>query len=292
MSKLFIKIWDVQHGSAAYINTPSGKHIVIDLGIGDVSGNDTIPGNVFSPLLHLKRHYGVNQLDEVIITHPHKDHIDDIFNFDKLEPKVLRRPTHISEEDVRKGNKPGDSAFIDKYFEINNRYSRTLDVTEDPEYKNNNGGVIIRVFQPTNCASTNLNNQSTVVFLNFAGSTICIPGDNEGASWTELLKNDDFITWLKNTDILVASHHGRESGYCEEMMQYCLELKLVIISDGPQGNTCVADKYGNKAKGWLVHSLSGAESKTRYCLTTRTDGAMEIECYSDDDKNYLIVNKE
>lgn len=42
--------WDVQHGHATYIKTPNNKHIVIDLGIGDYSGNDS----TFSPLKQLK----------------------------------------------------------------------------------------------------------------------------------------------------------------------------------------------------------------------------------------------
>lgn len=30
---LEVMIWDVDHGSAAYIKTPTGKHIAIDLGV-------------------------------------------------------------------------------------------------------------------------------------------------------------------------------------------------------------------------------------------------------------------
>ena len=91
-------IWDVQHGSSAYLKTPNKKHIVIDLGTGDLS-NDVV---TFSPLLHLKNKYNVEQLDEVIITHPHTDHIDDIMNLDALSPKTLIRPKHLSKEDILK----------------------------------------------------------------------------------------------------------------------------------------------------------------------------------------------
>ena len=77
MSDLQIVVWDVQHGNATYIKTPGGKHIVQDLGIGSYGEGRS----EFSPLLHLKNG-GVNRLDGVIITHPHRDHLDDIFNFD------------------------------------------------------------------------------------------------------------------------------------------------------------------------------------------------------------------
>lgn len=36
---LEIIIWDVQHGSAAYVHTPGNKHIVIDLGTGSHIGD-------------------------------------------------------------------------------------------------------------------------------------------------------------------------------------------------------------------------------------------------------------
>jgi beta-lactamase superfamily II metal-dependent hydrolase len=77
--------WDVQHGSATYINTPANEHIVIDLGVGSYQQANL----QFSPLRYLKYHYGVQQLNGVVITHPHRDHIDDIGNFDELSPRVL-----------------------------------------------------------------------------------------------------------------------------------------------------------------------------------------------------------
>ena len=46
--------WDVQHGSAAYIATPAGTHIAVDLGTGSYGES----GPEFSPLLHLKDQRG------------------------------------------------------------------------------------------------------------------------------------------------------------------------------------------------------------------------------------------
>lgn len=63
---LTLVLWDVQHGSATYIKTPAGQHIVHGLGIGSYGSGSAD----FSPLMHLKRSYGVTQLDAVIITHP------------------------------------------------------------------------------------------------------------------------------------------------------------------------------------------------------------------------------
>ena len=91
--------WDVEHGSAAYIRTPNSKHIAIDLG----ARRATDAG--FSPLAHLRKSWGVQQLDLVVITHPHLDHIEDIPNFRAFSPKVLMRPSHLTESDIWGNNR-------------------------------------------------------------------------------------------------------------------------------------------------------------------------------------------
>ena len=106
--------WNVQHGSASVISTPNNQSIAIDLGAGE-----------FSPLQHLKRS-GIAQLDEVIVTHPHLDHIDDILNFDILSPRALVTPGHLTEKDIWAGNQRASSEVqskIAKYCEIKRRFT-------------------------------------------------------------------------------------------------------------------------------------------------------------------------
>jgi hypothetical protein len=50
MNLLEVTVWDVQHGSAAYVKTPTEKHLAIDLGVGSFKA----PADAtFSPLYHL-----------------------------------------------------------------------------------------------------------------------------------------------------------------------------------------------------------------------------------------------
>ena len=86
--------WNVQHGSAALIQTPNGQQIAIDLGAGEG----------FSPLRHMKCQMGVNRLDKVVVTHPHMDHIEDVLNFDLLDPRILLRPNHLTADDISSGH--------------------------------------------------------------------------------------------------------------------------------------------------------------------------------------------
>lgn len=280
-------IWDVQHGSAAYLRTPSGKHIVVDLGAGNYSESD----EAFSPLMHLRDNYGIKQLDQVIITHPHTDHIDDIMNFDALSPRVLSRPNHLTEEAVRNANPGKDKQKLDKYFEIDKRYSQPVSSDEDPRQPENNGGVRIQIFMSPECGTSEINNHSIVSVIQYKGVKILLPGDNESGSWKMLLEKPEFVRAIANTNIFIASHHGRESGYCAELFQH-FKPQLTIISDGPVQETSVTEKYSQHTTGFPVYSRNEgayANQIRRKCLTTRKDGTIIITV---DDGGYTEVTIE
>jgi beta-lactamase superfamily II metal-dependent hydrolase len=74
-------------------------------------------------------------------------------------------------------------------------------------------------FTSSVCNTNNLNNHSIVTILEYASSKIIIPGDNEAASWKELIKDTGFVAAAKNPDVLVAPHHGRQAGYCYELFE-------------------------------------------------------------------------
>ena len=270
MSETTFVFWDVQHGSSAYIKTPNGKHIVIDLGTGSYGENDT-----FSPLCYLKDEFNVHQLDGVIITHPHRDHLDDIVNFNALSPKVLRHPKHLSKTEVRNDNQDRDSDVIEKYLEINEKYTEPASPNTNPFLPENNGGVVFQTFYPSACATSNLNNHSSVTIVSYGGLKIIIPGDNENPSWNELLERDDFQQAIEGTDILVASHHGRESGFSTVLFDYISPF-VTIISDDSVGPTCVRDRYDQRTQGWLVRKRSNQAMVERRCLTTRNDGVIVV----------------
>ena len=75
----------------------------------------------------------------------------------------------------------------------------------------------------------------------------------------------------------MVSHHGRESGYCPELFsEGGLSPELCVVSDGPVTDTDVTSRYSQHAKGWDVSSRSKGTSEHRFCLTTRSDGAIDI----------------
>ena len=263
---LQLMVWNVQHGSAAYIQTPNGKHIAIDLGADDA----------FSPLAHLWQS-GIRKLDHVTITHPHMDHIDDILNFDAMAPTALWTPRHLTENDIRSGNpKPSQEteAKIRKYLEITGRYTGSLALQDDVTKPENNGGVSVKTFIPSQASTGNLNNHSVVTVLEYSGVKILIPGDNEPPAWDELLNRPDFVTAIAGTHVLVASHHGRDSGFHIPLFNHFHPL-ITLISDGRVVDTSATARYTNVTQGRPVTRRNGAR-QDRKCVTTRNDGHIEV----------------
>lgn len=282
--ELLVVVWDVQHGSATYIRTPDGKHIAIDLGVGSL--HPTL--DRFSPLLHLRRRYGVECLEWLILTHPHRDHLDDIGNLMTMKPRALTRPGHLTEEDILGGNRGKVGPIIKQYLKLNRGYVHPVSTEDSPRRRESNGGVAFKTFFPSGAPTTNLNNHSVVTVLDYAGTKMLIPGDNEPDSWDELLRSASFRAAIRSTDILIAPHHGRQSGYPESLFKH-IAPSLTIISDGPASNTDASDLYRTKSDGWEVQSKSrGAER--RRCVTTRRDGVIVVRCGNNPEAPYMQVD--
>ncbi|MDI1316262.1 MBL fold metallo-hydrolase [Flavobacterium sp.] len=285
--------WDVQHGHATYIKSPNNRHIVVDLGIGSYDDNN----ESFSPLLHLKNVYKIQQLDYVIITHPHLDHIDDILNFDALSPKVLMRPKQITNSEVMQEEKDvitirnSDKPKFEKYCEINNRYSEPVLTESVNNVRNptNFGGLKITAFNPVTCDHKNFNNHSIISVFEYASIKVVVPGDNEKCSFEELLQDDKFKEAIKNADILLAPHHGRESGYFAEFIDL-VNPRITIVSDGRFCETSANGRYSQKSRGWNVTNGKG-NKELRKCLTTNSDGEVFVKFgFTNDNKNQSFLN--
>ena len=288
MPETLIVFWDVEHGHATYLETPNGRYIVIDLGTGSFeSGAD------FSPLNHIRYSYNIKRLDYVIVTHPHVDHIDDIFSFDDMNPKVLLRPKHLDKKPILDKASDTDRPKLEKYFEISERYNEPVPETspDSPKNPSNWGGLNIKSFIPSKCSQNNINNHSAVAVFSFEGIKVLVPGDNEPPSWNELKEMDGFEDWTKNIDVLLAPHHGRKSGFDSEIMKH-FNPRLTVVSDGAYCDTSATSRYSDISRGWTVYKKDGTSEK-RYCLTTRNDGVVTVSFgKGTDEKPFLHVKIE
>ena len=257
-----MKIWNVELGLAVHIKAPNGRYIVIDLG----STNST------SPLKSLRG----KEVGYMIITHPHLDHFSDIENISHIkQPPILSRCKDYSREELLKDARECDISKIIQYCDFIESYTLPVPTHMDPTTEVPFYGLTAKVYRTSACEKSNINNFSSIVVVRLGNVKIVVCGDNEKASFKELMKLPDFQEDIKDAWALIAPHHGRESGYCEEFVNL-VNPRITIISDKSGVDTSASQKYTRKSRGCQVYNTSTGINEFRSCLTTRKDGNIDI----------------
>ncbi len=267
-----MKIWNVELGLAVHIKAPNGRYIVIDLG----------STSKISPLKSLKW----NDVGYMVITHPHLDHFSDIDNIDFAKPDVLWRSKVYSRNELLDGARESDKCKIEKYCDFVESYTGDLTTEKDPENGTPFDGLTAEIFSTNTCDKSNKNNHSAVVVLKLGNAKIVVCGDNEKASLKSLMYRQDFIDAIKDSWVLIAPHHGRDSGYLDEFIDL-VSPDITIISDTSKVTTTASSKYSVKSKGCRVYNTLTRKYEVRKCLTTRQDGNIEVTFGETDSEGYI-----
>lgn len=251
-------IHDVGHGFCAHLKHDNGNVILWDC------GHNTNPENRPSKFLP---EAGISTVHRLIITNYDEDHISDLPSLrHAVTINILLRNRSITPDQLRKLKEDTGpiSSAMSSLLSMLNEY--TSDVTALPSFPNVSLATFHCIY-PKDFRDTN--NLSLVTFLEMPMCNVVIPGDIETPGWKQLLQKRDFCDKLRRTTVFIASHHGRTSGYCKEVFDYC-SPSVVILSDGPKKYATQeeTDTYAAHASGIIFNG------RTRYVLTTRTDGTI------------------
>ena len=259
---LIMTFLDIKHGSSTFIKTPNNTNIIFDC------GSDLETGiSAFSLLNGEKLNY-------LIISHPHRDHISGLINKKFKKPTTLMRnkqiPKRLIEERIRESDNDNDKKIFRKYLDLNERFNSPANPETYAGDPKNNGNVIIETFKPPFKETDDLNYYSLATYIEYQDFKILLMGDNTLDNINKLLENSEFKRLTSNIDVLLAPHHGRDSCYSSDLMDY-LNPDITIISDDSEKNDESAiEKYTSKSKGLYV--LKNDNMVKRKCLTTRNDG--------------------
>ncbi len=172
--KLKITVFDVGQGDSVLISTPKGQHVLVDTGDGKTKLSSVLLG------------MGISNLDLVILTHPHSDHVGGLEELQKWIPikKILR-------ENIQSGN------FIS---------------LED--------GLRIDFLNPQSAVlSTDdslANEQSIVSEVTYGRFNILMTGDIGFETENILVSNRMF----ENVEVLKVGHHGSNYSSDENFLSY------------------------------------------------------------------------
>lgn len=270
---LRLRIWDVEHGACAMLhheeNGIAGRLAMIDSG----------SSFSWSPSRFIRYSLDRTVLDYLFITNADQDHISDLqglWDYGVSVPVWHRNPT-LSPQAFQQIKERGGPLTDDAWRYLRNLSGMVAPVSQP--FNNHMGGVTCELFWNSYPKFTNANDLSLVVFIKFAGFKILFPGDLEKAGWLALLENPRFRTELADTDILVASHHGRENGYCEELFDYC-RPQAVVMSDRSivHDTQLMVQTYHNKIASYRPQGvLVATTGRRRHVLTTRRDGHVQFD---------------
>lgn len=202
---LDLLFFDIGQGDAALIRTPSGRHVLVDVGdawkygegeaeVRGDSGERTI-------LPHLAR-YGIRRLDAVVVSHPHRDHFGGL-------PSLLEA---VAENRLEIGRIVHSGAEADTdLFRLIRSETRRLGI---PEYAVVRGDTLavdpavrFDVLAPARLerAPANLNDASLVLRAQFGETAVLLLGDAEAESEAGLVAAYGAAL---GADVVKVGHHG------------------------------------------------------------------------------------
>jgi beta-lactamase superfamily II metal-dependent hydrolase len=259
-----LQVFDVEHGACSLLTADNGTRLMVDCG-----HNATTQ---WKPGTHL-RQQNIYTLNMLAITNYDEDHTSAAANlFENIDVQWLLRNPSVSGSTIMSlksedGMGPGIETLV---YQINNVF--TGEGTSSPEPVFN--GVERQIFYNNYPKFDDENNLSLVLFLKCHGIGVMFPGDLEKSGFIELLKYDYFKQALRETNVYFASHHGRENGCCEEIVQYLQNAYYVVISDKGYAHETqeTVPFYRRIAKGGPFRN-----QEKRHVLTTRNDGSITFD---------------
>jgi len=288
-------VFHVGRGVAGAIRTPRGKWIAIDLGASE----NFCPVEDFFIRHTPENVSGKRKLDQLIISHPHNDHMTTLKRFhENFYPDLLTVPNDNDPQDAKQkvnwdriqnpdddltnylrdemlpGRHPPLKATSEStegfFFEI---HHLTPDICENAEELS---------------TSDYPNNISVLARVNYKGNVVLFAGDMMKDGMKKLIDSTPFGKRLRDVGVtfLVAPHHGLQSSFSVDFFN---ELKggkpaLNIISEKPtkaDSNEIEDNRYGEEdyASGHKV--LIDGESKLKRKLRTSVVGHIHIRLFED-----------
>ncbi len=209
--QLTVSVIDVGKGDSILITTPNGKAVLIDT---------AEPNRVDLVKKALKTH-GVREIDYLVLTHPHNDHIGgakEIIEEYKVLNIFMPRVNHTTEiyknllQTIQLKGIPVTQAKLNQTFEVD--------------------GASFLCVSPQKETYKEINDYSAVLQLTFGDNTFLLCGDAETLVEKEMLENAPL-----KADVIKIAHHGSDTSSSKKFIKAVSPTHAVISCLGPLNNT-------------------------------------------------------
>ena len=283
----------------------SSKKILYDIG----SSEDFCPAIDFLLPLYKKRNAAKNTkhnkfaMDQIIISHPHDDHISSIKNYYKhFYPTLLTTPND--------NDGLPDKAKVNWELIKNRKTEYVKYLREEvlpgriPPLRSSDYHLDIFYIPAKDCEkSSDLkkenygNNLTITVYIQFNGHKILFMGDlmKDGSSYL-INKNSKFYNSLQNgVDFLITPHHGLRSSFPVDLfsaMKNGKTKRLNIVSEKPSSDESrnVDGRYSDPDYCGGINNLSSSDKPVYQRKTS--NGHIYIDCRQHEPDIKLIRNND
>jgi len=211
---------DVGHGSGSVLKLPGGKNILIDGGgtLGDSPFD--IGQNVLGPFL---LHQGIKELEIVVLTHPHPDHLKGLLYI--LE--------HFKVKEVWVNGQKVDSLYYLRFLKIIGEKKIILQRVSAASPPRMINGCLIECLNPPKETLAKkedfqtTNDASLVLMVTFGGCRFLFTGDISETVEKRLIAENRNL----KCDVLFVPHHGGKTSSSEVFLRIT-KPKVAVISCG------------------------------------------------------------
>ncbi|NLI89990.1 MAG: MBL fold metallo-hydrolase [Epulopiscium sp.] len=210
---------DVGQGDSALIICPNGESILID-------GGEKKYGDYIVDYLNK---LGIEDIDVVIATHPHSDHIGGLITvFENFNIKSVYTPrvTHTTK------------TYEEFVLAVQNQDLKFKEVKAGQGLEIQ--GIETRFLGPVDTYGDDLNNWSAVIKINYKNTSFLFTGDAEIKSENDIISSDADI----EATVLKIGHHGSDTSSGDDFLDM-VNPKYAVISAG------VDNKYGHPHRSIL-----------------------------------------
>jgi beta-lactamase superfamily II metal-dependent hydrolase len=258
-----LRFYDVEHGDCCLIISQENEAILVDCGYNSTTK--------FRPSESLaKQGFGSRRkLHHLILTHPDQDHLADLPGvIEKLKPANVWQHPQLTLRNISE-LKVTLSKAQEAYLAQKKSASELQPIQVSKKFKT----VQLHQFYLPIGSVRDVNDLSLVTFITEGKFTVCFPGDLTARGWRLHLQNKAFQYMLRETNLFLASHHGRPTGFYEQVFEY-LNPKLIVISDKEQ----ITGKKITQRVPYREHAygVKLSDGSFRKVLTTKNDGRIRI----------------
>jgi competence protein ComEC len=189
---LTITYIDVGQGDSELIISPSGKTMLIDAGESEQS----------SKIVSVMKKQSVVSFNDVVMTHPHSDHIGGIFYI------ISNYPVY----QIIDSGYPHTTKTYANILDLIDKRNISYKVVRNGDVLDFDPNVKVEVLNPQNTWFENINDNSVVLKITYGDVSFLLPGDAEDDA------EKVYATQLDHIDVLKVGHHGSKTSTSDYLL--------------------------------------------------------------------------